>query len=370
MSTAFAALAASSLKTERFTLVDIGCSGGIDPTWRVFADRFRAVGFDASIEECERLTHVETHPDIKYVGAFVGLPSDHAFAIAHAAAGSPRYRRNPFPRFSASRVANREQENLEKAPLEEKLVHNAWMMTRLADPQAFVVVPEVLERLGWDDIDLLKIDIDGPDFEVLHSFDGRFDDLSLLAARLEVNLTGGSGATEHVFHNTDRFMRERGFELFALDVRTYSMSTLPAPFAITAPAQTVSGRPFQAEAYYARDPVGADWGHIAERLTNDKLIKLAAIFSVWNQPDSAAELLVHFRHKLEGTLDIDACLDLLAAQAQPGAEQPLSYKDYLSAFDANSPSFYPPLPEPPAPPPPPPTFADRVRASLRAFRNP
>ncbi len=67
-----------------------------------------------------------------------------------------------------------------------------------------------------------------------------------------MNLCGGTAETEHAFHNTDRFMRERGFELLALDVRTYAMAALPSPFAITSPAQTVTGRPFQAEAFYAR----------------------------------------------------------------------------------------------------------------------
>ena len=49
------------------------------------------------------------------------------------------------------------------------------------------------------------------------------------------------------------------FELFALDVRNYSIAALPAPFAITSPAQSITGRPYQAEAFYARDPVAPDW---------------------------------------------------------------------------------------------------------------
>lgn len=367
MSTPFAELAAASLTTERFTFVDVGCAGGPDPAWRVFGDRLQVVGFDASLEECERLSEIETHPDVKYVGAFVGLPDDHPFARAHAAEGKPGGRRSPFPRFSAAATTRRRQERLEAASLSEKLEHNAWSMTRLADRDKIVFVPDVLDQLGWKDVDFLKIDIDGPDFQVLHSFDGRFDALGVLAARLEVNLTGGTLPTEHVFHNTDRFMRDRGFELFALDVRTYSMSALPSPFAITAPAQTRTGRPFQAEAYYARDPVGPDWSDIAQRLTVDKLVKLAAIFSLWNQPDSAAELLLHFRGKLEKALDVDAALDLLARQAQPDVEQPLSYADYIKEYEADSPAFYPPVPPPP---PPPPTLSERIRAALRAFAEP
>jgi len=346
MSTALAALVAGSLQSERFTFIDVGCSGGIDPVWRIFGDRLRAVAFDASVEECERLSREETHPDVSYIGGFVGLPQDHPFA--RRAAGMPVHVRNPIHRTSAGRMLQLQQERLEAASLEEKLRHNVWGMTKLADPNTPVVVPEVLKELGWSDVDFLKIDIDGPDYQVLNSFDGHFDELGLLAARLEVNLYGGAGETEHVFHNTDRFMRERGFDLLALDVRTYAMSALPSPFAITAPAQTITGRPFQAEAFYARDPAGLDWRHVGDAMSAEKMAKLAAIFSVWGQPDAAAELLITYRRKLSTMFDVDVGLELLAGQAQHGDASALSYKDYIAEFEASAPRFYPPGWTPPS----------------------
>ena len=366
MSTAFAAFVAGSLKSERFTFIDVGCSGGIDPAWRVFGDRLRALAFDASVDECERLTAAEAHPDIKYIAGFVGIQPDHPFAAQ--VAGKPRYVRNVFPRTGAGRVAELQQERLKSASLEEKLLHNAWGMTKLADPDKVVVVPAVLKEFGWSDVDLMKIDIDGPDFEVLHSFDGQFDDLGLLSARLEVNLNGGSDAWEHTFHNTDRFMRARGFELLALDVRNYAMSALPSPFAITSPAQSVTGRPFQAEAFYARDPAGPDWSALGAAMRPEKLAKLAAIFSVWNQPDAAAEILLAFRDRLAGVFDVDVGIELLAgqAQAQTGAATALPYRDYIAAFEAGAPSFYPP----PWLPPSPPTARGRLAAAFKAFVDP
>jgi hypothetical protein len=366
MSTAFASFVAGNLRSERFTFVDVGCSGGIDPAWRVFGDRLRAIAFDASVDECERLTAAEDHPDIKYVAGFVGLQPDHPFATL--VAGKPRYVRNVFSRTSAGRIGVLQQERLKSASLEEKLLHNAWGMTKLADPDKIVVVPAVLKELGWSDVDLMKIDIDGPDFEVLHSFDGKFDDLGLLSARLEVNLNGGSDAWEHTFHNTDRFMRARGFELLALDVRNYAMSALPSPFAITSPAQSVTGRPFQAEAFYARDPAGPDWRDIGAAMRPEKMAKLAAIFSVWSQPDAAAELLLIFREKLAGVLDVDLGLELLAgqAQAQSGATAAIPYHDYIAAFEAGAPKFYPPAWVPYTPPTP----RGRLAAAYRAFLNP
>ena len=214
----------------------------------------------------------------------------------------------------------------------------------------------------------MKIDIDGPDYEVLNSFDGQFEELRLLAARLEVNFFGGPDDWEHTFHNTDRFMRARGFELLGLDVRNYAMAALPSPFAITTPAQCMTGRPFQAEAFYARDPVGEDFRELGRTMSSEKLAKLAAILSVWSQPDGAAEVLFSFRDKLSELLDVDVGIEILAGQAQVqnGVKKALSYQDYIALFESGAPSFYPapwsPLTRP--------TLGARLRAAFSAFVEP
>ncbi|MET0532428.1 MAG: hypothetical protein ABW003_29610, partial [Microvirga sp.] len=68
---------AGLLRRETFTLLDIGCSGGIQPAWRVFGERLKAIGFDPNIEEVERLRAKETLPGVSYEAAFVGVPAQH-----------------------------------------------------------------------------------------------------------------------------------------------------------------------------------------------------------------------------------------------------------------------------------------------------
>jgi hypothetical protein len=59
MSKAFAASGAGNLRAERFTIGDIGCSGGIDPVRRISGGRPRRLAFDASVGECEQLADSE-----------------------------------------------------------------------------------------------------------------------------------------------------------------------------------------------------------------------------------------------------------------------------------------------------------------------
>jgi hypothetical protein len=353
----FVQLAADALSVDRFTLADIGCSGGLDPEWRIFGDRFAAVGFDASVEECRRLAEQETNPNVHYVPGFVDIPPDHPFALrAGVWAGVLG---SFFYDTSCWATIQMRAEHLAATSLEEKLSHNRWQETELADPAKPIYAPKALSELGFSDVDFLKIDVDGPDFRILSSFDGLFGQLGILAVRLEVFMFGGISDTAHTFHNTDRFMRQQGFELVRLDTFPYSKRALPARYRYPTPSVTVTGRLYQGEAYYALLPSVDD-----KSMSADKLIKLAAIFSVWEQPDGAAEILLAFRDQLAPLLDVDAALDVLAAQTQAG-DDPLPYRDYMALFAADSPRFYPP-PKPPEPPwqaPARPTFFQRLQAA-------
>jgi hypothetical protein len=331
MNPAFAALVADSLGGEQFGLIDVGCSGGLDPRWRAFGPRLRALGIDASVTECERLRKAETNPGVEYVAAFVAASRDKKIDPTRSQASDLILAVRE--RLSFMRTRELREARLAKAEIEEKLRHNAWELTQLADATKPVVLPDLLAARGWTDADYLKIDIDGADWEVLQSFTGRLSSLGLLGVQLEVNFVGTDSPTEHVFHNTDRYMRKQGFELFRLDVRNYSSRALPARYVWPTPAETVTGRPWQGEAYYALD-VGTSG------LSPRKQAKLAAILALWGVPDLAAELLIAQRGRLDKLFDVERALDLLAAQTQPHPSRKLGYRDYMKAFEADAPWFY------------------------------
>src|SRR5476649_1079294 len=334
MTQAFVSFVAEGLGKDagdaRFSLLDIGCSGGIDPTFRHFGKRLRALAIDASVAECERLQKAETNSGVEYVAGFVSDSPTAKIDLENGQASPLIFKIRD--RLSFMRTNELREARLGKAEIEDKLRHNQWEQTQLADHTKPLVAPALLAERGWSDLDYLKIDIDGSDFLVLKTFEGKLAELGVLGVQLEVNFVGTGDDSEHAFHNTDRFMRRQGYELFRLDVRTYSTRALPARHVCPTPAETVTGRPWQGEAYYASD--------IDAALSPEKRAKLAAIFSAWSVPDAAAELLLAQRESLSTVIDIDKALDLLALQEQQDRGTRLGYQAYLRSFEADAPSFY------------------------------
>lgn len=332
----FVKTAANALKKERFVLLDVGASGGIDQGWRAFAPRLTAYAFDPSIAECARLNAAESDPAVKYIPAFVSAPK--AGPIAAQRAGRSAVLRNPWNRLSVYATMKRREEALRKASHAEQMHANAWDMTELANPDAPVVLPDFLRQNAESSVDFIKIDIDSDDFDVLQTLDGEFARLGVLGVAAEVNFVGGVEPHEHTFHNTDRFMRRNGFDLFSLTTRPYSAAALPARYQLSFPAQTEFGRPIQGDAIYLRDVFQDDVRDLS--FSDEKYLKLAAIYSLAQLPDMAAEILVNHRSRLVALIDVDAALNLLAQQAQ-SSEPKLSFKDYVAAFERDEASFYP-----------------------------
>src|ERR1700733_4870957 len=128
METAFPSFVAPGLGDARFSLLDIGCSGGIDASWRAFDSKLRAIAIDASVAECERLKKSETHPGIEYVAGFVSDSSTAKVDLENGQASPLIFRIRD--RLSFMRTHELREARLNQAQLDEKLRHNAWEMTR------------------------------------------------------------------------------------------------------------------------------------------------------------------------------------------------------------------------------------------------
>jgi FkbM family methyltransferase len=323
----------------KFTLVDIGCSGGIDRVWRKLGRRLQAIAIDPNAQEIERLRAAERNPEIKYVNAFAGLPKDHPFA--HKKAGQPDHGRSPWERLSAAEFQKLTSSRSANMTADQKTAANLWPSVQLADASNPLVVPDYLAGNGITSVDFVKIDVDGKDFEVLNSFDSALDQSQIAAMGLEVAYFGSDSETDHTFHNTDRFMKAHGFEIFHLTVQRYSASALPARFALNKPGPTEFGRVLVGDALYVRDLASGLYDDFAAKLSADRILNVALIFSAFQLPDCAAEVVLRFRPQLATICDVDRLLDLAAAQAQDHSS-PANYQEYVSRFRHDPRSFLSP----------------------------
>jgi hypothetical protein len=373
---AFARLVAASLNSETFKLVDVGCAGGLTTGFRTFGERLQAVGFDGNAEEIARLQAAEKNPLVSYVAGLVGLPPSHPLRLHQGRRYSDRAywhmwvdKRLSYERtfdVRAARAEGREPRSIEDFYKEVVLAQD-WtpfplsgfdldyvrafeaveptaeeVAAALAAPAEAeeIYLPAYLQAAGFTDADFIKVDVDGPDFDVLRSLGPIVKEPSVLGVALEVCFYGSHDANDNSFHNTDRLMRQKGFDLFGLSVRKYGSAALPSRYLDWHPSMTVDGRPVQGDAIYIRDFSSRARKAEAAAVSDEKLAKAAAIFALFTLPDYAAELLLVHRERLQNVLDVEAALNVLAAEIQPYADPVLGYRDYIARFEADDDQFY------------------------------
>jgi Methyltransferase FkbM domain len=330
-----------ALGPDTFTLLDIGCSGGIHESWLEFGTRLRAFGFDPNLEEVARLNATRPHAGIEYISGFVGLQPEHPFQEKRQAAGL--YGGNHWDRLAIARSLQIRQAKAQKLSNAERTAQNHWHELKLADPARPIRIPEFVRQRNLETIDFIKLDIDGLDFDVMHSIEPLFASHDVLGFQMEVNFCGRASDADHTFHNTDRFMRQAGYELLDLTINRYSLSTLPRPYLYTSPAQSTGGRPYQGDALYVRDRAWIEKAPLPAAYPASKLVKLAAIYSLRGLDDHAAEVLARLREHLEGVLDVTAALDELAAAAMADerfGDEPRTFERYMQLFEQDDPRFY------------------------------
>lgn len=312
---------------DPFFLVDVGASGGIDSCWNAFSPSFKAIGFDPLVVACERL-NVDPNklPSVVYESCFI-------------TGEDPLVRSQSHEQYSCRMMTR----------------SSAWWATELQRYTSAKAYQGGTEQVVFSDkkislncyfssadvktIDFIKVDTDGYDYEVLHGAQAILQNKQVLGLLVESQFHGGVGPHSNTFRNIDRLLTESGFSLFDLEVNRYTKRALPGKFCYSIPAQTTTGQVLWGDALYFRDPVISK-DHpsgVNLDLSSTQILKLASLFEIFGIPDSAADLLIHFREKLMSVIDVKKCLDLLTKNV--GVES--SYKKYIRSFETDLSSFYP-----------------------------
>ena len=310
---------------DDFVLFDIGCSGGIDETWFELDPKLTVFAFDPVIAEIDRLRALNKSAKINYV---CGLVHGDGVAI--------RATKNNWHRFAVKASLKFRQ----KKAFENGINDNLWHANPLTEDKIYL--PDFVATYKIQNIDFLKIDVDGDDFDILLSMEQHLVKKDFLGAAIEVNFHGSNDSNENSFHNVDRFMRKCGFTLCDLTVRRYSKAALPFPYKNSEPSLNYGGTPYQGDAFYVRDPIDMD-GNPSINLSADQILKLCCINAIHGQHDAIAELVKVHSAILSNYFDCKALLDALAKRVANGYFGDRSYEEVIAAFEDDDIIFYPVL---------------------------
>jgi FkbM family methyltransferase len=311
-----------------FSLIDVGCSGGIESRWRVFRDRLRAVGFDPLVAEIDRLKAANENPRITYEAArVIGRDYETLFPRALRCDVIASKNNQPFERTSAAAADRRR--------------HTSYIQRHfnsgapVVRTDRSVVLDDYVAANEHQAVDFVKIDTDGHDIEVILGADAIMRAGGIMGLSVEAQFHGPVHEFANTFSNIDRILRQHGFTLFDLPVYRYSRAELPAPFCSDVGAHTTSGQMLCGEALYFRDLGSTQYEQMwSYEVTPERVLKLACLFDVFELPDCAAELLQNRGSFLdEPTRDV--LLDLLVSGKRG------SYAELVAAFNADVTQFYP-----------------------------
>lgn len=161
----------------------------------------------------------------------------------------------------------------------------------------------------------------------------------VLGLFVECNFQGPVSDNGNMFSNIDRLLRSKGFSLFDIECFRYSRAALPKPFLYNIPAQTTEGQILWGDALYLRDAAKPDYERIWKmEFSPEKLLKLACLFELYGLEDCTAELLINYKERLSGLINIDEALDMLTPSL---AGRKMTYRQYNDAFEKNIEIFFP-----------------------------
>lgn len=323
------------LDSDPFVLFDVGASGGIEQYWQAFGPALQAVGFEPLKKEVERLNQTAPNPNIRYVDAFVGADNFEALLRAKTATDAlAGWLPKVYERASST--------------LAQKIANYSFTQRFNNDDPEIVFtdrrisIDSFCQSEGIGNVDFIKIDTDGHDYEVIVGAKETLRRRNVLGLFVECQLHGIVHEHANVFSNIDRVLREAGFALFDFEIYRYTRGVLPGQFQYDIFAQTKEGQVIWGDALYLRDYAAEGYADKWGELSFTKQLKLAALYELFGLYDCAAELLLMLAKTANAEkIRCNEWLDMLAKEINPGVG---GYQDLLDRFRSNPAAFFPSSP--------------------------
>lgn len=302
---------------EPLRLMDIGARGGIQPRWLPLVRWLEVTGFEPDEVECARL-NAHFSRNNEHVTIYARALSDASEHKTLYVTGSPNS--SGLVKSDQSFVLRLQKKHFDTLRVvEERTIATLSIDDFLAD--------QSVKRP-----DFIKIDVEGAEPLVLAGARQLLANNSLLGVESEIWL--GPIKNGDNLSRIDMIMRGSRFHLFDLVMRRYPRRSFPHGFLASRGPYRKSnseqlGQPLTGDILYLRDPVwelekglsGFDW-------TDSTVVKMALIFSIYDLPDCAIELLTTYSDNFNSKLPFELMFDALTPVAPSGRR--LKYRQYLA----------------------------------------
>lgn len=303
----------------KLTVLDLGCSGGPDPIFVDFNNLEKFIdyyGYDFNEDEIRRLTK-EYPSNFKF------------FSKKIVTKRRIEIDQRWWNSFSAGQASS--EADILKYDASEIQENNFWNSDLVNKSKVEISLKEILENIE-SEVNLLKIDLDGPDYAIMQDFFA-IQKKPPQFVSLEINYQGSGDSDLNTFHNTDRFMKNLGYNLMAITNRTYSNKKLPSKFQYSIFAQTIRGIPFQGDALYFRTSIYKN---------ADELLRDLVLLDAFKLEDQAANILIENSHLVESRVKT---ILLNALTLEVWGDKFKSYSDLMIMWEENKEFFFPELPK-------------------------
>lgn len=307
-----------AFRSDPFVLVDVGALGGIGPQYEAFGSDLRVIAFEPNEEECHRLQS-QGDSRISYLPFGLGRRDEtRTLYLTDVPSSSTLFKPNQgfADRLIIDRIC--------------RVVGEAAIRLTTLD--------SALKDIG--EIDFIKLDAEGAELEIMHGARRVLSAPGTLGIFTEIRWHREIGTP--IFSEVDLFVREFGFDLYDLALGRTSRKALPYPLSVDfrhdtdrsrkIMGGTTLGQVLGGDALYLRDLVASPG------LKPTKILKMACLMEIFEQRDSAAELLLANRPVLQGLIDVRELLTALTPAVGDGR---LSYEEYVRRYFADDFGFRP-----------------------------
>lgn len=288
--------------------VDVGARGGFEEHWSVYGDQVKLIGFEADVNECDRLNQQSPALGKRF------------YPVAlHQNTGRRTFYCTAYP--GGSGFYQPDMEQVQRFP---DKVNLAVVKTLGLDTASF---DSFASDNGIDYVDFVKLDTESAELDILK---GAIRSLkkSIIGLSIEIWFQPWH-IGQPVFCDVDSFLRPLGFRLFDLAIYRMSREALPEATPSPIPGPTKRGQVISGEVLYLRDGASeiATESILEDGWDDVKILKLASIMELFCLPDGAAELIqVAQRQGFIQHRDVNHLLDLLVPST--GGKY-VSYSSYL-----------------------------------------